>query len=293
MYRKASVTINGDQPFDCYGPTEQAIHVGDFCIVDVNGVSEFGQVVALNELPEGSEPPRNAPRLLHQATLQDQSKARENALRSKMARETCLATVGKHNLHLHLLRVRYSFTRAVLHIVFTADETVDTRALIKDLAGGMGVRIDVRQIGVRDEAGMVGGVGVCGRALCCCTWLRKFEPVNMRMAKLQGVSMNPSVMSGLCGRLKCCMRYECEVYKDLTRGLPRTGAAVTCPDGKGVVLLNKVLGQKVKVRLDDDRILEYDVRDVRERRIGTRNGRREDDEDSGDQRTEPGAAGPA
>jgi len=284
MYLKASVEIDGDRPFDCYGTEDQAIHVGDYCILEVNGVPEFGRVIELAETTENITPGKGVPKLLHQATLQDQSRARENALRSKMARDTCTAKAEKAQLHLHLVRVRYSFDRSVLHILFTADQNVDAKAMVKDLSGELGVRIDMKQIGVRDEAGMIGGVGVCGRNLCCCSWLKKFEPVNMRMAKTQGISMNPSVMSGLCGRLKCCMRYEYDVYKDLTRGLPRTGATVKCPEGLGVVLDSNILGQKVKVRMEDDRILEYEVCDVRECWAKKGKCRRGGDENSGNQR---------
>ena len=201
MVRKASVEIDGDRPFDCYGTADQAIHVGDYCILEVNGVPEFGRVVELHETAEDVTPGRGVPKLLHQATLQDQSKAKENELRSKMARDTCAAKAEKEKLQLHLVRVRYSFDRSILHILFTADQNVDVKAMVKELSSELGVRIDMKQIGVRDEAGMIGGVGVCGRSLCCCSWLKKFEPVNMRMAKAQGISMNPSVMSGLCGRL--------------------------------------------------------------------------------------------
>jgi cell fate regulator YaaT (PSP1 superfamily) len=293
MYRRASVTIDGDRPFDCYGAPEQAIHVGDCCILEVNGVPEFGRVVELGETTEELPPGRAIPKLLHQATLQDQSKANENALRSRMARDTCAAKAEKLGLHVHLVRVRYSFNRGVLHILFTAEENIDTKTLIRELSSELGARIDIKQIGVRDEAGMIGGVGVCGRSLCCCSWLQKFEPVNMRMAKTQGVSMNPSVMSGLCGRLKCCMRYEFDVYKDLTRGLPRSGAIVNCPDGKGMVLESNVLGQRVKVRLEDERILEYELCDVSECWAKKGGSRREDDEDPGDQRAESDIVGPA
>lgn len=285
MYLKASVEIGGDRPFDCYGTADQAIHVGDYCILEVNGVTEFGRVVGLDRIPETVKLGNKVPRLLHQATLQDQSRARENELRSKMARDTCAAKAEEDGIHLHLVRVRYNFDRSILHILFTAEQNVDARGMIKELSRELSVRIDMRQIGVRDEAGMIGGAGVCGRSLCCCTWLKKFESVNMRMAKTQGISMNPSVMSGLCGRLKCCMRYEYEVYRDLTRGLPRMGATVKCPEGKGTVLGTNTLAQKVKVRLEDERIIEHEVCDVQECWAKKGRSRRGANEDSGSQRT--------
>jgi cell fate regulator YaaT (PSP1 superfamily) len=146
---------------------------------------------------------------------------------------------------------------------------------------------------VRDEAGIIGGIGPCGRTLCCCTWLRHFESINVKMAKAQRVSLNPTSMSGSCGRLKCCMRYEYDVYRDLTRGLPRNGSVVECPDGRGMVLGTNILAQRVKVQLDDERIVEYAAGEVKEERTNPGKGGRMMDENPGHKRTESGAAGEA
>jgi cell fate regulator YaaT (PSP1 superfamily) len=180
-----------------------------------------------------------------------------------MAVDTVAAGVEKHKLEMRLIRVRYSFDRALLRVTFSAEGRVDFRELIKDLAAELQTRIDMRQIGVRDEAGILGGVASCGRRLCCCTWLRNFEPVNVKMAKIQRLSLNPGAISGMCGRLKCCLRYENDLYKELSRHVPPEGCTVQCPDGNGRVVGCDVLRQQVQVRLEDERTVTCGVDEVK------------------------------
>jgi cell fate regulator YaaT (PSP1 superfamily) len=201
MYKIADVEIDEGQALCCLRPESLAIHVGDACVVQCERVQEYGRVTRLAELDGNPPSERMLPEVLRCATLQDQAKAEDNALRSRMAVDTVAAGVEKHKLEMRLIRVRYSFDRALLRVTFSAEGRVDFRELIKDLAAELQTRIDMRQIGVRDEAGILGGVASCGRRLCCCTWLRNFEPVNVKMAKIQRLSLNPGAISGMCGRL--------------------------------------------------------------------------------------------
>jgi cell fate regulator YaaT (PSP1 superfamily) len=199
--------------------------------------------------------------------------------------------VQQGELHVHLLRIRYSFDRSVLHVCYSAEEDQDMRELMRQLEQRLHTRLDMRLLGVRDSAALTGGVGTCGQKLCCSSWMRRFEAVNVKMAKVQGLSLNPAAISGSCGRLKCCLRYEYDYYREAGQRLPRLGAKVETADGKGAVLDVDILRQTVKVALDDERIVVYDADKVREAR-GARGGRRrDDDEDSGAERTELESAG--
>jgi cell fate regulator YaaT (PSP1 superfamily) len=243
----------------CVSPSEMSLHEGDQCIIEMERLLEFGHVAGVDE--EGSAQPRegNVPRVLRRATLQDQAKSNENILMNKMAMKTCVAKAEKYTLAMRMIKVRYSFDRSVLMVLFAADDRIDFREMIKELAGELHTRVEMKQIGVRDEAGIVGGMGSCGRMLCCCSWLHHFESINVKMAKAQRLSLNPAAMSGMCGRLKCCMRYEYECYREMGKHLPRDGERVRCPCADGVVIDTNVLAQKVKVRLDDQRVVEYGV----------------------------------
>ncbi len=246
----------------CEVPQDLAIHEGDMCVIEADKVQEYGRVNKLEQdviHPAGS----HMGRVVRCATLQDQAKAKENIVMNKMAVETCTAKAEKLKLEMRLVRVRYSFDRAVLVVTFTAEDRVDFRDLVKELAEEMHMRIEMKQIGVRDEAGIIGGMGLCGRAMCCCQWLHHFESINAKAAKVQRLSMNPAAISGVCGRLKCCLRFEYHQYKKMGENIPRDGARVECPAGKGCVLSANILTQRVKVRLDDNRIQEYSVEELK------------------------------
>jgi cell fate regulator YaaT (PSP1 superfamily) len=263
MARIANVQIDEGLQWKCFSPSDLAIHVGDQCVVKDDSLMEFGRVIDLEDMKDECVGTDKLPKVLRCATLQDQAKADENALMSKMAMETCSTKAGKHNLQMHLARVRYSFDRHVLQVLFHADDRIDFREIVKDLASELHARIEMKQIGVRDEAGIIGGVALCGRKLCCCSWLNNFESINVKMAKTQKLSLNPAAISGMCGRLKCCLRYEFDQYKELSAQIPREGSKVECADGIGCVIDKDILGQRVKVRLEDERILHYDLADVR------------------------------
>ena len=285
MYQIADVEVEPGCPWRCYSPAELALHEGDLCIVEQERHLEFGRIGKLATITGEIPTVKKAPTVLRRATLQDQSKANENKLMSKMARESCEKAASKHEIKMRLVRVRYSFDRDVLHVLFTCDDKTDTHEVVKDLAAELRTRVEMKQIGVRDEAGIIGGIGPCGRTLCC-KWLRRFASINVRMAKTQGLSLNPSAIGGNCGRLKCCLNYEFEHYKELGRGLPRQGAQVECPDGMGIVLEANILAQRIRVRVDDKGVHEYSANDVKEV-LGKRDRRRKPkDEGSGVERAE-------
>ena len=260
--RVAYVEIGDEPRVRCLIPAELAINEGDECVVEVNGVQDFGRVSAIDDFAGGSKKPCCCPELLRRATLQDKSHASESVLRSKMAMETCLTKVKTFGLEMHIVRVHFSLDLSLLTVVFGATERVDFRVMVKELSGELRARVVMKQVGVRDEAGMTGGVGQCGRCLCCATWLHDFESINVKMAKNQQLSLNPSTIGGMCGRLKCCLRFENDCYRELVRGMPNEGSTVRTPEGDGFVLSKAILKEKVKVRLRDERVLDFDMRDI-------------------------------
>ena len=290
--RTATVVLEDGTRVTAEVPPELAIHKDDQCVVDCEGVPEFGRVVRLGSA-SGGPADRRRPRAVRCATLQDMAHSSENAQHVRMAERSCEDAARQCKVSLKLVRVRYSLDRRVLTVRFTAEENTDVREVIRLLGQSIGVRVDMRQLGVRDDAAIVGGIGTCGRRLCCCSWLSGFEAVNVRMAKAQGVSLNPGAMSGCCGRLKCCLRYEHAQYEELGRDVPRAGWAVDTPDGRGIVIGCDVLRQRVRVRLETERIAEYAAHDARPdwRRRGK--NRRPEDEDTASERAEPEPSGEA
>lgn len=182
------------------------------------------------------------------ADEKDKKKHAENMKRKKSVLDTCQKKIDAHKLDMKLIDVEFTFDNSKVIFYFTADGRVDFRELVKDLASVFRTRIELRQVGVRDEAKMFGGVGGCGRGLCCHTWLPDFNPVSIKMAKNQGLSLNPTKISGICGRLMCCLKYENEAYLYLKKGLPDVGDHVKTPDGTAVVMETNVLKELVKVR---------------------------------------------
>ena len=256
------VQIDEDPAFKCAVPDGLAVHMGDLCIVEMGQIHDIARVIELDDNDSGEGGCGDMPRVLRCATLQDQAKADETALRSKMALHSSEELIAKHKLDIRLIKVRFSYDRKVLLIIFAAEDRVDYRELIKDLSADLKAKIEMRQIGVRDEAGMIGGMGPCGRVMCCCSWLKKFESINVKMAKTQRLSLNPVAISGMCGRLKCCLRYEQDQYLEAESHLPRDGERVKCAEGEGCVCGKNVLAGRVKVRLKDNKISEFDVEDL-------------------------------
>ncbi len=251
-----------------FDPLEFDIKQGSNVIVETARGVEFGYVVmGIRDLPEEKITQPLKP-VLRPATEEDVKAQEENAAREKEAFKICLEKIKKHNLEMKLIDSEYTFDNNKLLFYFTADGRVDFRELVKDLASVFKTRIELRQIGVRDETKILGGIGVCGRALCCHTYLSEFIPVSIKMAKEQNLSLNPTKISGVCGRLMCCLKNEEEAYEELNSHLPSVGEYVTTSDGlRGEVQSTSVLKQLVKVivTLDNDEkeIREYKVADLK------------------------------
>ena len=242
---------------------------GEFAIVETSRGVEYGEVLLENT--EVSEEKIVAPlkEILRKATEEDRLKYEENHKEEKNAYALCQDKIKEHGLEMKLIDVEYTFDRGKALFYFTAEGRVDFRALVKDLASIFRTRIELRQVGVRDETKLLGGYGICGRPLCCHSFLSEFAPVSIKMAKDQGLSLNPSSISGVCGRLMCCLKNEEEVYNFLNSKLPALGDFVTTKDGlKGEVISVSVLNQKVKLivnleKEDEKELREYAVTDLK------------------------------
>lgn len=231
-----------------FDPDEFVINAGDHVIVETSRGMEYGEVtVAPKEILE-KEVVSPLKKVLRIADEKDTAQHEDNVNRKAKALEQCQEKVDKHHLVMKLIDVEYTFDSSKIIFYFTAEGRVDFRELVKDLAGVFKMRIELRQIGVRDEAKMVGGIGTCGKSLCCHTWLPEFEPVSIKMAKIQNLSLNPTKISGICGRLMCCLKYENAIYTELRRGLPEVGERVKTPEGLAVVIEANLLESRVRVR---------------------------------------------
>ncbi len=213
---------------------------------------ECGEVAMENTEVRDSAIIQPLRKLIRPATPEDLRTVEENHKKEKSAFKACEKRIEARGLEMKLVDVEYTFDNSKILFYFTADGRVDFRELVKDLAGIFRTRIELRQIGVRDEAKMLGGIGICGRPFCCGSFLGGFQPVSIKMAKEQGLSLNPVKISGACGRLMCCLKYEQEAYQDLLRNTPKVNAIVSTPDGKGVVIDQNLLTRRLTVRLDKD-----------------------------------------
>lgn len=222
---------------------------GDHAIVETARGLEYGEVVIVDK--EVSEKEIVAPlkTVVRRANAKDEKKLEENKQKEKDALDTCQKKINKHGLDMKLVDVEYTFDNSKIIFYFTADGRVDFRELVKDLAGVFKTRIELRQIGVRDEAKMLGGLGPCGRACCCSSFLGDFLPVSIKMAKEQNLSLSPTKISGLCGRLMCCLNYEQEHYCQTRKRMPKLGSTVMSPEGEGVVVDNNAVTETVRIRI--------------------------------------------
>ena len=248
-----------------FAPGKFDVHVGDKVIVETARGVEIGSVVTgVQEIDDGKivQPLKPVIRI---ATQEDRRKETKNREREKEAFAICLEKIRKHGLDMKLIDAEYTFDNNKVLFYFTADGRIDFREVVKDLAGVFRTRIELRQIGVRDETKIRGGLGICGRTLCCHTYLTEFAPVSIRMAKEQNLSLNPTKISGVCGRLMCCLTNEEETYEELNSHLPSVGDYVTTPERlKGEVHSVNVLRQLVKVVVD----LDNDEKEIREYKVG-------------------------
>ena len=211
---------------------------------------ECGEVVISNKEVADETIIKPLKPVLRPATPEDVRRSKENAEKERKAFKLCQEKIAAHKLDMKLVDVEYTFDNSKILFYFTADGRVDFRELVKDLASVFRTRIELRQIGVRDEAKMLGGLGICGRPFCCSQFLGDFQPVSIKMAKEQGLSLNPTKISGSCGRLMCCLKYEQDTYEDLLRTTPKVGAIVTSREGKGTVMEANLLTGAIKIRLD-------------------------------------------
>lgn len=259
------------------------IETGQHVIVETARGVEYGHVVLGIREVEDKKVIQPLKAVIRIATPEDDEREARNRRKEKEAFQICLEKIAKHKLEMKLIKVEYTFDNNKVLFYFTADGRIDFRELVKDLASVFKTRIELRQIGVRDEAKIMGGIGVCGRPLCCATYMPEFVPVSIKMAKEQNLSLNPTKISGVCGRLMCCLKNEEETYEELNRRLPNVGDRVTTDDGlKGEVHSVNVLRQLVKVLVDDGEekeIREYKVEQLKFRRRGRR-----DKEERGDKK---------
>ena len=234
-----------------FDPNGMSFVAGDHVIIDTARGAEFGYVTGGNHTIQQKDVVAPLRCVIRKATAQDEKIHEENRAKEARAYEICLQKIEAHGLDMQLVSAEYAFDGSKILFYFTADERVDFRELVKNLASAFHTRIELRQIGVRDKAKMVGGLGICGRPFCCATFLDDFQPVSIKMAKTQNLSLNPTKISGTCGRLMCCLKYEQEAYEDLIRRAPKAESFVDTPEGRGTVTDIDLLRQRVKVRMED------------------------------------------
>ena len=248
-----------------FSPADLNIEKGNYVIVETARGIEFGEcVVGIKEIKE-EEIVSTLKSVIRIADEKDISKHKENKDKEKKALDICLKKIQEHKLDMKLIDVEYTFDNNKVIFYFTADGRVDFRELVKDLATIFKTRIELRQIGVRDEAKMIGGLGPCGRPMCCSTFLGDFASVSIKMAKEQNLSLNPTKISGICGRLMCCLNYEQNTYEDIRKRLPKVGAIVKTEEGTGPVVGNSIVKELVKVKLkkgDEEVVEEFKITDI-------------------------------
>lgn len=250
MKKVISVRFKASGKAYYFDPTGFDVKEGDYVVVETARGTECGEVVAGPRDVPDNQVSRELKPIQRMADSVDVRRMEKNRADEKAAFELCSERIAAHKLEMKLVEAEYNLDRSKILFYFTADGRVDFRELVKDLASVFRTRIELRQIGVRDEAKMMGGLGICGRPFCCTSFLGEFQPVSIKMAKEQGLSLNPVKISGTCGRLMCCLKYEQAAYSDLLRTTPKNGAVVNTPEGRGVVVDVNLLTGMLKVRMD-------------------------------------------
>ena len=235
-----------------FNPNGVQVQAGQHVIMETSKGIEFGECALANTMIDEMELIAALRPMLRVATEADYAQVKSNQEKEKKAFQICQDKIAEHKLEMKLVEVKYSFDGSKILFFFTADGRVDFRHLVKDLASIFCTRIELRQIGVRDEAKIMGGLGICGRPFCCSQFLSDFQPVSIKMAKTQNISLNPTKISGVCDRLMCCLKYEQDAYEDLLKDTPKLESLVNTPDGVGVVNQIQLLREQVKVVLDSD-----------------------------------------
>ena len=234
-----------------FDPAGGTYHTGDHLIIETARGPEYGICAGGNHTIRMKDVVAPLRCVIRPANDADERTVQENRAKEKRAFEVCLQKIAEHQLDMQLVSAEYAFDGSKILFFFTADERVDFRELVKNLASAFHTRIELRQIGVRDKAKMVGGLGICGRPFCCASFQDDFQPVSIKMAKTQNLSLNPTKISGTCGRLMCCLKYEQDAYEDLLRTSPKAESFVDTPEGRGTVVEVDLLRQRVKVRMED------------------------------------------
>ena len=255
------VRTEGSFKSSLHDPGKQNFRVGTQVIVESANGARTG-IIASNKIPNIRKVEDKIPRILrtfNQNDLQAQTRKKQTEQRAK---ELCQQIINKLKMKMNLSRVNHISQEKKIVFFFTAEGRVDFRQLIKELVSNLKQRIEMKQMGVRDEARAIKGYGVCGETLCCSTFLEEFTPVTIRMAKDQGLALNPSKISGACGRLMCCLQYEHQTYKELSQSMPKLGRNIQTPGGLGKVIQSNILKQTVLVRLEDESILTYSIEEL-------------------------------
>lgn len=262
MYKVVGVRFKKAGKIYYFDPLDYHLEIDDYIIVETARGVEYGKVaIGIQEVDEHDVvlPLR---KIIRPAESGDFEKVEENDQEAKKAFAIGVGKIEEHKLDMKLVDVEYTFDRNKIIFYFTAEGRVDFRNLVKDLASIFRTRIELRQIGVRDEAKMLGGIGPCGRMLCCSTFLGDFEPVSIKMAKDQNLSLNPSKISGLCGRLMCCLKYENDEYEEAKKMMPDVGTQVDTPEGPGKVVGLNLLERILQVSLSEEHVLEYTLEEI-------------------------------
>ena len=259
MVEVIGVKFRSDGRIYSFSPKGEKFAVGSYVIVTTSRGTECGEVASENHNVPDSQIVGQLKEVVRAANEDDLKKMRENREKEKVAFDFCEKKILERGLEMKLVDVEVCFDASKILFFFTADGRVDFRELVKDLAGHFHTRIELRQIGVRDEAKMMGGLGICGQPFCCSRFLSDFQPVSIKMAKEQGLSLNPTKISGTCGRLMCCLKYEQDAYEFLDKVTPRNGSYVDTPEGKGIVTEVSLLTGKLKVAIDDSEALPVSV----------------------------------
>ncbi|MCH5188064.1 MAG: stage 0 sporulation family protein [Oscillospiraceae bacterium] len=265
-----------------FDPKDHELNIGQHVIVETARGIEYGTVAMDRKEIEDDEIVSPLKEVIRVATNDDEERVIQNKIKEKEAFKICEEKIAAHKLKMKLVEAEYTFDNSKILFYFTADGRVDFRELVKDLASVFRTRIELRQIGIRDEAKMLGGLGICGRTLCCTTYLDDFHPVSIKMAKEQGLSLNPTKISGSCGRLMCCLKHEQNCYDELLKITPNVGAKVRTPNGDGIVSSVSLLKGLVKVKLekgDEKELDEYKVEDIKILKDGRRSRNSDDDVD--------------
>ncbi|KOY79951.1 stage 0 sporulation family protein [Lysinibacillus macroides] len=263
MYNVVGVRFKKAGKIYYFDPASFPLEDSQYVIVETARGIEYGKVVVPQKVVGDNDVVLPLKQVLRPADERDRIQVEENAAESKRAFELASTKITEHKLEMKLVDVEYTFDRNKIIFYFTAEGRVDFRDLVKDLASVFRTRIELRQIGVRDEAKLLGGIGPCGRMLCCSTFLGDFDPVSIKMAKDQNLSLNPSKISGLCGRLMCCLKYENDEYEEAKEGMPDIGEITMTPDGRGKVVGLNVLERLIQVYLQEqERTVEYTLEEL-------------------------------